>query len=99
MLNACGSSEPGVNVQTAHDCDDTYCNVQIVIQNPGRDSHFVEYEVSAYKSSRGGGLTLVGELEGSHTVSGKQSISLSKQFRVLAKPNAVGTSTSVTRGT
>jgi hypothetical protein len=97
LLCSCGSSEPGVIVQTSHDCDDTYCNVEVEIRNLGGDTFDIEYEFEAYKHSALDSTSLVGELAGRHTISGGQSTILAKQFPVLGKPNAVATSTTIQR--
>jgi len=97
LLCSCGSSEPGVIVQTSHDCDDTYCNVEVEIWNLGGDIFDIEYEFEAYKTSASSSTSLVGELAGSHTILGGQSIILVKQFPVLGKPNSFATSTTTER--
>jgi len=99
LLAACGRSDPGVAVQTRHDCNDDYCNVEIEIQNFGNDVFDIEYEISAYKTSGASSTALVGEVKGSHTVSGGQSITLTKRFRVVGRPNTVASSTVSTRRT
>ena len=97
LLCSCGSPEPGVIVQTSHDCDDTYCNVEVKIRNLGGDTFDIEYKFEAYKRSALDSTSLVGELAGSHTIFGGQSTILAKQFPVLGKPNTVATATTTQR--
>ena len=94
LLTGCSSTEPGPTVNTDHECTDTECNVQIVINNPGADSFEISYHFLSYQQ---GSATLAGELEGSYTVAGYQSTTLSKQFPVTAKPNSVSAGVEVTR--
>ena len=83
LLGACSSSEPGMSVQTEHECDSKRFAVQIEIHNFGSDTFDVEYEFSAYSARRGEPVTLVGELAGSYEVLGGESITLQKQFESL----------------
>lgn len=97
VLSACDSPGLGVSVQTDHECNEAKCRVEIEILNYGQDTFEIEYEVTAYKRRPGDSNALVGELAGSQTVRGGQSITLIEQFPVRAKPNSVATSTSSTR--
>ena len=97
LLCSCGSSEPGAIVQTSHECDDSYCNVEIEIRNLGGNTFDIDYKFEAYKHSAAESASLVGELAGHHTISGEQTTILEKKFPVLGKPNAVATSTTLQR--
>lgn len=94
LLCACSNSDPSPVVVTDYDCNESDCNVQIMVQNAGTGTFDLNYHFDAH--SRGFDDS-VGELNGEYVIASGESTTLSKRFPVTSKPNTVSTAVEVVR--
>lgn len=93
LLAACGEPQPNIQVMVSYECDDSNCEVVVDINNPGSDSHMVEYDFSAYTSDS----TLLGKLDESFEVPGNYEATITRLVPVTSEPKFITSGTGTTR--